>query len=143
MAAPALSALASLTILFPALGHAATGQACPPGLSSAAPSIAACGAAEPDEGRVVSGPVLQVIDGQTLCVGLGPLPSQWVRVHLDNASADGSRSALMAAAFAETIDCRVTRKTGGTVIADCSRDGVPLSQLMQTPAVRIQAAAWR
>jgi hypothetical protein len=136
-----------LAIAHPALGHAELGQACPPGASMVPAPLAsapvACGASAPGEGQVVSGPVLQVIDGRTLCVGRGPLPSQWVQVRLDGPDAGASRGALMAAAFAETVDCRVTRKTDGMALAACSRDGVPLGQLMQAPAVRIQAAAWR
>ena len=70
------------------------------------PSLAvACTAAAPDRGQEISGPVLEVIDGRTLCVALGPTPDQWVRVRLADVGPDASRAALVAAVFARQLDC--------------------------------------
>jgi hypothetical protein len=101
----------------------AAAQTCP-----AMPQLARCAAAAPGVGQRVSGPVLQVIDGDTLCVALGPTPDQWVRVRLADGVAGVSRAQLMAAAFAHTVDCDVVRAEADGAVAVCAADGAPLAK---------------
>lgn len=97
-------------------------QTCP-----AVPHLARCAAAAPAPGQALDGPVLQVIDGQTVCVALGPTPDQWVRVTLSG-SAGVTRDQLMAAAFARDVECSVLKRGSSSVVAACSADGIPLQQ---------------
>jgi regulator of extracellular matrix RemA (YlzA/DUF370 family) len=89
----------------------------PPG--SNARAEAACAAPAPAIGALLAGSVLQVMDGETLCVALGPTPAQWVKVQLAEASS-GDRVALMDAVFGRRVSCVVIAPaTGGGVIAHC------------------------
>jgi hypothetical protein len=92
---------------------------------------------------VVSGPVLQVIDGRTLCVALGPTPDRWVRVRLADVLDPTARGALMAAAFAKDAACGVERLDDQGVVGRCVVEGAPLSRLVDGADARLQAAAWR
>jgi hypothetical protein len=48
-------------------------------LGFGAPALAqTCRAPAPAVGQTVSGPVLHVIDGRTLCLAQGPTPDQWI-----------------------------------------------------------------
>ncbi len=104
--------------------------------------VAACTAAPPADG-IVAGPVLQVIDGRTLCVARGPTPDQWVRVRLSDVHDREARSALMAAAFARNVVCGVAGREGDGVVGRCILDGASLGQLVQSQEIRAQAASWR
>jgi hypothetical protein len=39
----------------------------------------------PPSGQTVSGPVLHVIDGRTLCIAQGPTPDQWIPLRISPA----------------------------------------------------------
>lgn len=103
-----------------------------------AASAADCKAAAPRDG-VVEGPVLQVIDGRTLCVAKGPTPDRWVRVRLSDAPAAASRQRLMATAFSKRIQCQLG--AGGE--GKCTLAGEDLVSLMGSPEAKIEAASWR
>jgi hypothetical protein len=105
------------------------------------PPLAACTAAAPMQGEVLSGVVLEVIDSQTICVARGPLPSEWVRVRV--ADPQVSRGAMMAAVFARRIDCVVTRIDGDGVRATCLADRTSVGALASAPEALAQAASWR
>ncbi len=113
----------------------------------AAPSrvsiVAACTAAAPAEGQSVSGPVLQVIDGRTLCIAKGATPDQWVRVRLADIYDRENRGALMAATFAKDVVCSVERTDAQGVVGRCSMDGAPLTQVVASAPAQVQAASWR
>jgi hypothetical protein len=104
---------------------------------------AACTASAPASGQVFSGPVLQVIDGQTLCVADGPTPDHWVRVRLTDVDRTIPRGALMAAAFAKDVICTVERRDGQGVAGRCVFDGASLGELVQSDEIRTQATSWR
>jgi len=106
------------------------------------PIVAACTAAAPADG-IVAGPVLQVIDGRTLCVARGPTPDQWVRVRLSDIHDREARSALMAAAFAKTVFCGTAGRDDQGVVGRCILDGATLGQLVQSQEIHAQAASWR
>ncbi len=105
--------------------------------------VATCAAAPPAPGGVVAGPVLQVIDGRTLCVALGPTPDRWVRVRLADVLDPTARGALMAASFAKDAACSVERLDEQGMVGRCVVEGAPLARLVGGEGARIQAAAWR
>ena len=103
------------------------------------PSLAvACTAAAPDPGQEISGPVLEVIDGRTLCVALGPTPDQWVRVRLADGAPDASRAALVAAVFARKLDCMAISPDADGARAVCLLGGRSAAFLAQ-PTLSPQA----
>ena len=114
-------------------------------LAFAAPVLAqTCRAQAPAAGQTISGPVLHVIDGRTLCIAQGPTPDQWIPVRISPAVAalPADRDRLMAAAFAQSLECRITG--GGAVkLATCTVAGRPLDALLAEPATITQAKAWR
>ncbi len=132
-----IAALALVSTLMS--GSVLPAQTAPPRVSI----VAACTAAAPAEGASISGPVLQVIDGQTLCVAKGPTPDQWVRVRLADVYDRENRSALMAATFAKDVICNVERRDDEGVVGRCSIDGAPLTQVVASAPAQVQAASWR
>lgn len=123
-------------------GAAAVGLAV---LAFGAPALAqTCRGPAPAAGQTISGPVLHVIDGRTLCLAQGPTPDQWVPVRISPAvtALPADRDRLMAAAFAQSLTCKVTG--GGAVkVATCTVAGRPLDALLAEPATITQAKAWR
>ncbi|MDG2520245.1 hypothetical protein P7B02_01735 [Caulobacter segnis] len=105
--------------------------------------IAPCLAAKPVVGSEFSGPVLQVVDAQTLCVALGTDPSQWVQVRLPRGQRAETRGDLMAASFARNITCRTLRRAQEGVIAACALDGENVGRLTRTRAVKAAGLDWR
>jgi hypothetical protein len=119
-------------------------------LSFGAPALAqtalaqTCRAPAPAAGQIVSGPVLHVIDGRTLCIAQGPTPDQWIPLRIAPAAPalPVDRQRLMAAAFSQSLNCKVTG--GGPVkTATCTLAGRPLDALLTEPATITQANAWR
>lgn len=108
-----------------------------------APAASPCRGAAPPVGVMFRGPVLHVVDGQRLCVALGPDPSEWAEVRLAGLGPDGSRQVLMAAAFAKDVDCTVLAPAEDAPYAACSFAGRDLAALTRDVEVRKQAAAWR
>ena len=95
---------------------------------------AVCAAPAPAIGALLSGSVLQVMDGETLCVALGPTPAQWVKVHLAEVPS-GDRAALMDAFFARRVSC--------VVIATAARRGVTAHCVVAEPPAPTRASAER
>jgi hypothetical protein len=123
-------ALAALSLGAPALAQSSLAQTC------RAPAPAA--------GQIVSGPVLHVIDGRTLCIAHGPTPDQWIPLRIAPAvpALPVDRDRLMAAAFSKSLTCKVT--SGGRVkTATCTLAGRPLEALLTEPATITQAKTWR
>ena len=115
-------------------------------LMAAAPAIAqTCRGPTPAVGATVSGPVMHVLDGRTLCVAQGPTPDQWIPLRISPSIAlmADDREKLMAAAFAQSLRCEVTGGRGATRTASCTLEGRPLDALLSDPAVVTQAKAWR
>ena len=104
---------------------------------------AACTGAAPASGAVFSGPVLQVIDGRTLCVADGPTPDRWVQVRLSDVMDRSQRSAMMAAVFAKDVICTAERRDGQGVVGRCVFDGASVGELVQSDDIKAQAASWR
>jgi hypothetical protein len=103
-----------------------------------AASAATCAGKAPAAGASVHGPVLEVIDGQTLCVALGATPDRWVALKLAG-TAGRSRGALMAVAFSQTVTCRVV--AAGAAV--CDLDGRSIAaRVGESEAMRL-GMAWR
>src|SRR4051812_16540882 len=97
---------AALIAAFPAMATPQPTPVTPTRFTAAdLPTVQPCTAAAPAQGQQLTGVVLQVIDGATLCVAHGPLPSQWVLVRLAGPQDIHARGALMAAAFAKQVIC--------------------------------------
>lgn len=114
-------------------------------LSFGAPALAqTCRAPAPAAGQIVTGPVLHVIDGRTLCVAQGPTPDQWIPLRISPAwtALPADRERLMAATFAQSLTCKVTGG-GGVKVAACTVDGHPLEAVLTEPATITQAKTWR
>jgi len=110
--------------------------------TSPAPTVA-CAAAAPMAGRAFAGPVLQVIDGETLCVAQGPLPKDWIRVRIAGAPAGSSRQTLMAASFGQVVACVAVKSARPGPEARCTLDGASMSGLIAGDAARRAGMTWR
>ena len=107
------------------------------------PPVAACTAAAPAQGEAFTGTVLQVIDGQTICVAFGPTPDSWVRVRLADAGAGRPRGALMASAFAKEVTCVASAADGDGVTAVCTVEGRSVGKAASDADATVEAADWR
>lgn len=105
--------------------------------------IAECVAQAPSVGQSFEGTVLQVIDGQTLCVAEGPTPAEWIRVTIAGAPPDSDRGTLMAASFGRVLDCVAVRAVTTGVEARCEVNGAGLEQLIATDNMRLEGPSWR
>src|SRR3990167_6725226 len=98
------------------------------GEAGAAP-VEPCTGPNPVAGVQIRGPVLHVIDGDTICVALGYRPDEWIRLRLADAPVTSPirrvssrpeadpRAVLMAAAFARTAECVTELDRRGAVVA--------------------------
>lgn len=102
-----------------------------------------CGAEPPPAGVELRGPVLHVLDGERLCLARGPTPDQWLELRLVDAPVGAARGTLMAAAFAENLDCRVIAAGPGEAVGACALAGESLGRRMQNPQIIEAGAAWR
>lgn len=111
-----------------------------------APALAqTCRAPAPAVGQIVTGPVLHVIDGRTLCVAQGPTPDHWIPLRINPTAPilPVDRERLMAATFSQSLTCRITGGQGPVKIASCSVAGRSLEVLLTEPATITQAKTWR
>jgi hypothetical protein len=127
--------------------------------AAAGPATAApaepCSGPRPVAGVHIRGPVLHVIDGETICVALGYAPDAWIRLRLadapaalpirrvsNRAEADPKR-VMMAAAFAKMAECRTELDADRQVVAVCAVDGVPLGRALRDGSVIAAGMSWR
>lgn len=119
--------------------------------ASAAQAGEACGAVAPAVGTEIHGPVLNVLDGNHLCVALGETPDRWLELELPDAgliqassnSDDSPRGTLMSVAFAQNVTCRIVDRVGDRAVATCSLDGQALGDLAQKPLAISTGRSWR
>lgn len=108
-----------------------------------------CGGQAPAVGAQLKGPVLQVIDGEHLCVATAASPSTWVEVQVLDprlvhaSSADDARGRLMAAAFGRDAVCVITGVSGGQATASCMIEGEHLGARLNQPEIVKAAQIWR
>jgi hypothetical protein len=103
-----------------------------------ASAASACSAPAPAPGVIGSGPVLAVPDSQTVCVAMGPLPSQWVALRIATPDPDLSVSMVMAATFSKRVSCLV----GKQGLAQCRLGEEDVRDLLLQPGLRKVATAW-
>ncbi len=125
--------------------------------AEAAEQAMPCQGPSPVAGVEIRGPVLHVIDGETICVALNFNTDSWIRLRLADAptarpllktsTATGEspnpRGALMQAALAKTATCKTVRADDGRVEALCEVDGRPLGDLLGDPEVVSASYSWR
>lgn len=129
-----LRAFASAIVLSLALGGAA--------------QAAVCGGVPPAEATEFRGPVLDVQDGERLCVALGADPSAWVPVRLVEgptkvSTAPASRGALMAVSFGQDVTCTIAGRDEYGVVAECVSDRGSLRRLSQSRQATKAGLTWR
>ena len=85
-----------------------------------------------------SGPVVHVIDGDSLCVAVGPGHEKWVEVRLadfhapESGDADGpsTKAALARIALGQPATCVASLRTYDRIAARCSIAGQPIGDAM-------------
>ena len=95
-------------------------------------------------GATFSGRATYIGDGDSLCVAVGPSPSQWVEVRLEDFYApelhapggEAAKRALVRAAFGRRIVCQASHQSYDRIVAACTRDGVPLGDLLRNAGVQ-------
>jgi hypothetical protein len=110
------------------------------------PIVAPCAAAAPAPGAIFSGPVLQVIDAEHLCIAAGPTPAEWIAVRPKAASGlrgDKGRSVLMSATFSKRLDCVAGPADAGGVEAACTVEGADLAEKVKAASQDPQWRSWR
>ena len=111
--------------------------------------VAVCSAGAPAAGAGFSGPVMQVMDGDILCVAAGPTPDQWIAVRPVGVAPAAAlpqpqaRSLLMAATFSRRLDCVAGDQVGAAVAAVCTVEGQPLIEELKAARSRPDWGAWR
>lgn len=90
-------------------------------------------------GRTFSGPVVRVIDGDSLCVAVGAGPASWVEVRLvDFYAAEsgspggaGARAALQRIALGKRADCTAGPQSYDRVVSACTISGRAIGEMMR------------
>lgn len=133
-----------LTVALGIIGRPAVATAPePPSELTRRAVVAQCSAPAPVVGARFDGTVLQVMDGQNLCVALGPTPDAWIRVKIAGAAPDTRRRTLMAASFGQAVTCLAVKTQPSGVEARCSVNGAGLDRLIATDAARRAGLEWR
>ena len=119
-------------------------------------ATALCGAAQaavcrgeaPAGAETIRGPVLHVLDGDTLCVAMGADPSTWVAIRiadgLRNASTAGpERETLMAASFGQDVTCRIVGQSDGMALGECRTSAGSVADLTSKASFVAAGRDWR
>lgn len=118
-------------------------------LGGAAQAATVCGGAPPEGVAEIRGPVLEVLDGERICVALGADPSLWAPVRLADGpmkvsdSPPPTRGALMAASFGQDVACRIVGRDAEGLIAECLTQQGSVGQLAQQPWIIKAGQVWR
>lgn len=115
--------------------------------TSAAAAGTLCSAPAAESSARLRGPVLDVLDGETLCLALGPTPDRWLQLRLSDVGEPrpgaATRGALMSVAFGRDVDCRIldVAETGNR--ATCERGGRTLGDRARAPKAVREGRGWR
>lgn len=90
-------------------------------------------------GALFSGPVVYVGDGDSLCVGLGPGPTQWAEVRLADVYAPelaepqglAAKAVLSRIVMGRRLDCVAGRRSYDRVVATCRLEGRVVSDRLR------------
>lgn len=97
------------------------------------------------QGRTFAGPVVHVIDGDGLCVAIGPRTGvDWVEVRiadfyapeLNGPGGRAARDTLSRIAMGRRVICTAKRRSWDRIVAVCQLDGVSLGDHMREAGVR-------
>lgn len=94
-------------------------------------------------GNSFSGPVVRVLDGDSMCIALGSSPSQWVEVRLvdfyaaELGSSGGpvAKAALESVALGKVADCRAGPQSYDRVVSACRIGGKAVGDLLRAKGV--------
>jgi micrococcal nuclease len=94
-------------------------------------------------GKIFSGPVVYIGDGDSLCVALGPSQGAWVEVRMADfyapeLSALGGREAMAALeriAMGRRVECVAQHRSYDRVVAVCTLQGISLGDRMRAASV--------
>lgn len=100
-------------------------------------------------GASFSGPVSHVIDGDSICVAVGPAASDWVEVRLadfyapelNQPGGPAAKSALEQVALGQQAACVANLRTYDRIAARCQIRGTSVGALMRDAGVREGGAA--
>jgi endonuclease YncB( thermonuclease family) len=95
------------------------------------------------KGAQFSGPVVYIGDGDSLCVGVGPQPSEWVEVRLADFYApelrepggQAAKGALAGIAMGRRAQCVAEHRSYDRVVAVCRIEGRSVGDLMRAAGV--------
>jgi endonuclease YncB( thermonuclease family) len=95
------------------------------------------------KGQSFSGPVVQVLDGDSLCVAVGKGPQNWVEVRLSDFYAPeshepggpGAKAALSRIALGKVASCVSKNRTYDRIAARCTIGGRTLGALLTAEGV--------
>ena len=107
-----------------------------------------CQGEAPTGAETIRGPVLHVLDGETLCVAMGAEPSTWVPVRIAEgltraSTAAPQRQTLMAASFGQDVTCRITGRGDGVVLGECRTAAGSVSDMAQDVSYVAAGRGWR
>jgi endonuclease YncB( thermonuclease family) len=94
-------------------------------------------------GKTFSGPVVRVLDGDSLCVAVGPGPASWVEVRLVDFYAPESsepggpaaKAALERIALGKQANCRAGPQSYDRVVSSCTIDGRSIGGMMRAAGI--------
>lgn len=95
-------------------------------------------------GRSFSGPVVRVLDGDSLCVAVGSGPASWVEVRLsdfyaaESSSAGGpaAKAALERIALGKVAHCIAGRQSYDRVVSACTISGLAIGQMLRSTGIQ-------
>lgn len=96
------------------------------------------------KGAVFSGPVTYIGDGDSLCIAMGDLPSQWVEVRLadfyapeaGDAMGPTAKAALKSLAMGKRAICVADHRSYDRVVARCTVAGRSLGDALRQAGIR-------
>lgn len=94
-------------------------------------------------GRSFSGPVVRVLDGDSMCVALGNSPSQWVEVRLvdfyaaelGSSGGPAAKAALESVALGKVADCKAGPQSYDRVVSACRIGGKAVGDVLRAKGV--------
>jgi endonuclease YncB( thermonuclease family) len=94
-------------------------------------------------GKSFSGPVVRVLDGDSMCVALGDSPSQWVEVRLvdfyaaelGSSGGPAAKAALETVALGKVTECKAGPQSYDRVVSACRIGGRAVGDLMRAKGV--------
>jgi len=94
-------------------------------------------------GATFSGPVVEVIDGDSLCVAVGPTPQEWVEVRaadfyapeLATPAGRAAKAALEHLVRGKEAVCVANMRTYDRIAARCRVNGQPIGTLMRAAGI--------